>query len=83
MSAVDIDPGGEVGNVGDGDLIFFGWTDNTIQGRDTSDPTERGEVGTPVNVRPGIIGGLYENFQSRNELKKINFSFGFDILRKL
>lgn len=66
VSAVDIDGGGDIGSVGEGDLVFFGWTDNTVQGRDTSDPTERGEVGAVVNVRPGIIGGLYENFQSVN-----------------
>ena len=45
--------------------LFFGWTDNTVQGRDTSDPTERGSWAV-VNARPGIIGGLYENFQSVN-----------------
>jgi hypothetical protein len=67
VSAVDIDSGGDVGDVGDGDLIFFGWTDNNIQGRHTGDPTERSEVGTPVNIRPGIIGGLFGNFQSVND----------------
>lgn len=60
VSAVDID-GGSVGQ-GNGDLVFFGWVDNSIQGRDTDDPTEPGEVGSVVNVRPGIIGGLYNNW---------------------
>jgi len=66
VSAVDIDGGGDVGAQGDGDLVFFGWVDNSIQGRDTSDPTEPGEVGSVTNVRPGIIGGLFNNFTNIN-----------------
>ena len=63
LSAIDLDGNSE--SPGEGDAIFFGWVDNTIQGRSTEDPTEPGEIGPGVvNVRPGLIGGLFNNFTS-------------------
>lgn len=64
LSAIDLDGNSE--QKGEGDVVFFGWVDETVIGRSEDDPTEPGEIGSVVNVRPGIIGGLFENFNSVN-----------------
>jgi hypothetical protein len=65
VSAVDLD--GESAQVGEGDAIFFGWVDSSVTGRDSAEgPSERSEIGSVVNIRPGFMPGLYENFQSIN-----------------
>lgn len=66
ISAVDLDGGGDVR---EGDAIFFGWTDDTMQGRSSDNPTEYGELANlnSVNIRPGVIGGNYRSSFNVNE----------------